>query len=574
MSARNHSFGPLALLVVLLGGAPLHLSAAPSGGTAVPPDGGRPAPPGSLSEKLAAPQPAAPAAPEPDAASEADEVLPPVATGEVLSERQIRWCLAEKRRIDAVRPVLDRFDRDEVRRFNERVANLNARCSSYRYFGSARQDAAAWVEAEGPRLEREAREAHVLAQQAKGSRAASSGRRPAPAKSVESHAPSAAAPASAPAVAAASNPPPPHGAPSGAPPAAEPKPPAPAVHEGVTASSTAPLGRDGPGPAAAAAASPRAPELPAAQPSSARTPAPPAQPGAAAPAAVPGPSAVPGAAASGSSGKPASAASGSSATPGSAAWGSSAMPGAAAGTAPAAAAQADAATPAAPLAKASPAAAAATPPAAAARPGAATAIAPVPPASPAAAAAAAPPSPEPPATPPVAPAPAVSDAAASPHAGGAPVQPAEQASAAPAVAPPPASSDRATPIPFQAGARVMESARGSIHAAKAEVPPAPSPGGDRDAALARLTQEVREAASMVLPRPDDGQPGDVTAQLEVRYAAAGFINSIGLAQSSGSPFLDEEALSRARALSLPGAPEVLRGQEFAVRFPVVFRARR
>lgn len=79
---------------------------------------------------------------------------------------------------------------------------------------------------------------------------------------------------------------------------------------------------------------------------------------------------------------------------------------------------------------------------------------------------------------------------------------------------------------------------------------------------------------MVLPRPKDATTGDLTAQVEVRYAAAGFINSIVIAQSSGSPFLDEEALARARALRLPNAPEELRGKEFSVQFPVVFRSPR
>ena len=61
---------------------------------------------------------------------------------------------------------------------------------------------------------------------------------------------------------------------------------------------------------------------------------------------------------------------------------------------------------------------------------------------------------------------------------------------------------------------------------------------------------------------------------EVRYAAGGFIQSIVIAESSGSPALDEQALAVARMSRLPKAPEELSGQAFAVRFPIVFRSAR
>jgi TonB family protein len=87
-----------------------------------------------------------------------------------------------------------------------------------------------------------------------------------------------------------------------------------------------------------------------------------------------------------------------------------------------------------------------------------------------------------------------------------------------------------------------------------------------------VTQEVRAAGSQVLDRPRDNVPGDLTAQLEVRYAAGGYINSIVIAESSGSPVLDEQALNIARMTRFPNPPEDLKGQDFAVRFPVVFRS--
>ena len=92
--------------------------------------------------------------------------------------------------------------------------------------------------------------------------------------------------------------------------------------------------------------------------------------------------------------------------------------------------------------------------------------------------------------------------------------------------------------------------------------------------MTRLTQEVRALGSQVLPRPADNVSGDLTAQLEVRYAAGGYINSIVVAESSGSQALDEQALGIARMTRFPNAPDELKGQDFVVRFPVVFRSGR
>ena len=129
--------------------------------------------------------------------------------------------------------------------------------------------------------------------------------------------------------------------------------------------------------------------------------------------------------------------------------------------------------------------------------------------------------------------------------------------------PPAAASAEAQPAPPSA-----TDSRGKT-ASTAAANTAPATG--RDAALAKLTQELRQVGSLVLDRPDSG--ADATAQLEVHYASGGYISSIVIAQSSGSPALDDQALGYARAMRLPNAPQELRGQEFVVSFPIVFRGR-
>jgi TonB family protein len=94
--------------------------------------------------------------------------------------------------------------------------------------------------------------------------------------------------------------------------------------------------------------------------------------------------------------------------------------------------------------------------------------------------------------------------------------------------------------------------------------------------LARLTKQIQQAGSQVLPQPSGASASnaDLTTQVEVRFAAGGWVRSIVVGESSGSPDLDEQALTVARATRFPDVPEELRSRDFAVRFPVVFRAAR
>lgn len=72
------------------------------------------------------------------------EDKPPVGSSLVLSNAQIRYCLAEDIRMDAAKAVADSYSADDVERFNRMVADYNSRCANFRYrrgaLESARQD--------------------------------------------------------------------------------------------------------------------------------------------------------------------------------------------------------------------------------------------------------------------------------------------------------------------------------------------------------------------------------------------------------------------------------------------------
>ena len=90
-----------------------------------------------------------------------DEALPPVGKGNLFSDGQVRYCLAQLIRVDAVRPLLNRYEREEVEQFNALVADFNARCGSYRYKDNALDEAKAWVEENHAQIEHTARENYM-----------------------------------------------------------------------------------------------------------------------------------------------------------------------------------------------------------------------------------------------------------------------------------------------------------------------------------------------------------------------------------------------------------------------------
>ncbi len=85
-----------------------------------------------------------PAIAQPQTPSRSSESKPSVGRNNVLSTAQIRYCLAEKIRLDAAETVLNNYSDSDVDRFNGYVNDYNSRCGEFRYrqgaLESARRD--------------------------------------------------------------------------------------------------------------------------------------------------------------------------------------------------------------------------------------------------------------------------------------------------------------------------------------------------------------------------------------------------------------------------------------------------
>jgi hypothetical protein len=90
-----------------------------------------------------------------------DEEIPPGGVDNLMfSDAAIRYCLAQIIRIDAVRSLVDRYERAQVDYFNGLVVDYNNRCAHYRYMEGARESAQAIVEPNRPKLESDARDTY------------------------------------------------------------------------------------------------------------------------------------------------------------------------------------------------------------------------------------------------------------------------------------------------------------------------------------------------------------------------------------------------------------------------------
>jgi len=98
-------------------------------------------------------------APAPTPAITATRVLfedkPPVGRGHSLSMGQIRYCVYEKARIQAMENSLDSYNQHEVSLFNLYVDDYNSRCSSFRYRRGTLQSVQAELPDNRARLRRE-----------------------------------------------------------------------------------------------------------------------------------------------------------------------------------------------------------------------------------------------------------------------------------------------------------------------------------------------------------------------------------------------------------------------------------
>jgi hypothetical protein len=103
--------------------------------------------PSGNSSFVASPSPSwQPAPSPPPAPSRPSEERPPVGTNNVLTSSQLRYCVAEKIRLDAAKGVISNYNETHVDRFNEMVADYNGRCGQFRYRSGALESARSEVE--------------------------------------------------------------------------------------------------------------------------------------------------------------------------------------------------------------------------------------------------------------------------------------------------------------------------------------------------------------------------------------------------------------------------------------------
>ncbi len=102
-----------------------------------------------------------PAIAQPQAPNRPSESKPSVGRNNVLSTAQIRYCLAEKIRLDAAETVLNNYNDSDVDRFNGYVSDYNSRCGEFRYRQGSLESARRDVEPYRSQLQAEGRSRFV-----------------------------------------------------------------------------------------------------------------------------------------------------------------------------------------------------------------------------------------------------------------------------------------------------------------------------------------------------------------------------------------------------------------------------
>jgi TonB family protein len=108
--------------------------------------------------------------------------------------------------------------------------------------------------------------------------------------------------------------------------------------------------------------------------------------------------------------------------------------------------------------------------------------------------------------------------------------------------------------------------------------PGTKSAGTKDSTLARFERDIQKVGTRVLDKrrlpqlANMGKNWSGKAQIEVQFAAGGYISRIVLAESCGHPPLDEKALELARSINFPHVPKELSSRDFSVRFPIEFRS--
>ncbi|WP_205872631.1 peptidoglycan-binding domain-containing protein, partial [Legionella qingyii] len=73
------------------------------------------------------------------------EEKPKIGIKNILEIAQIRWCLAEKIRIETARKIVNGYIASDVNRFNKMVGNYNRRCGNFRYRPSNFESAKSYI---------------------------------------------------------------------------------------------------------------------------------------------------------------------------------------------------------------------------------------------------------------------------------------------------------------------------------------------------------------------------------------------------------------------------------------------
>ena len=114
--------------------------------------------PGSSTSTAPASQPSIT---QPQVPSRPSESKPSVGRNNVLSIAEIRYCLAEKIRLDAAETVLNNYSDSDVDRFNAYVNDYNSRCGEFRYRQGALESARRDVNPYSSQLQAEGRSRFV-----------------------------------------------------------------------------------------------------------------------------------------------------------------------------------------------------------------------------------------------------------------------------------------------------------------------------------------------------------------------------------------------------------------------------
>jgi len=114
--------------------------------------------PNSDTPSVASPSPTGQPSPSPTPApTRPTEDRPPVGINSVLTSAQLRYCVAEKIRMDAAEGAANKYVDTHVDRFNGMVADYNSRCGKFRYRRGSLESARAEVERYRAALEADGR---------------------------------------------------------------------------------------------------------------------------------------------------------------------------------------------------------------------------------------------------------------------------------------------------------------------------------------------------------------------------------------------------------------------------------